>query len=137
MSTCNCLTRLLSAETRSRTRQIIEPAPVASDAEVGCTNRALHTGQIKTYLMEGVTQPKGEGPRNAFMVITGPFVPEEGSSPLSYKSSLAALRLNELQLGSYFGMGKLPFSFSKELQSSRLFQPSRLRSEEPSNENSF
>ena len=34
-----------------------------------------------------------------------------------------------------FGMGKLPFSFSKELQSSRLFQPSRLRSEEPSNGN--
>ena len=37
--------------------------------------QALHTGQIKTYLMEEVTQPKGEGPRNAFMVITGPLVP--------------------------------------------------------------
>ena len=94
-------------------------------------NGALHTGQIKTYLMEGVTQPKGEGPRNAYMVITGPFV------PLRKRVVLCLISLPEPQLGSYFGMGKLPFSFSKELQSSRLFQPSRLRSEEPSNENSF
>ena len=49
---------------------------------------ALHTGQIKTYLMEGVTQPNGG---RATKRLHGHYrsarTPEEGSSPLSYKSS--------------------------------------------------